>query len=418
MIKPLPAQPNLLQLKNQAKDLLQQFQSTDTAAASRFREHHPRSTEPARSCLADAQLVIAREYGFASWPKLKHHVESLEEMEAKVSQLRGEFAVGDRETRRAILERAHSADRWRTKIRMRPFSLKRTRLLIANHEGYAFWDKYESFLHLDPDVREVIVAVRQGDIERLRQVLRVEPDAANPKWVPGFERPEPIPNDSVPLHCVSEAVFLGINRNGNEGEITQALIDAGALIDIEGDLVYTSAISFNALRVVEVLLDRGAAIDGVDKDGVPMAYALHFGFTGSVELLGRRGAALDLRFAAGLGDLEAVKSWFRDDGALKPGAGRLADPFGFEAKLRGEPPQRCARTRTNILSQALYFACVHRRFEVAELLLAQGVDINAIVPGLPFQATVMHRVMLDFSGATGHWGSCGMAAGDSVPARA
>jgi len=31
----------------------------------------------ARFSLSDAQLVVAREYGFESWPKLKHHVESV-----------------------------------------------------------------------------------------------------------------------------------------------------------------------------------------------------------------------------------------------------------------------------------------------------------------------------------------------------
>ncbi len=34
------------------------------------------------------------------------------------------------------------------------------RLLIANQEGYAYWGKYESYLHLDPAVQRLIVAVR------------------------------------------------------------------------------------------------------------------------------------------------------------------------------------------------------------------------------------------------------------------
>jgi ankyrin repeat protein len=58
--RPLPERPNLRHLKDQAKDLLK------TGAAS---------------SLADAQFKIARLYGFASWPKLKAHVESFEEIE-------------------------------------------------------------------------------------------------------------------------------------------------------------------------------------------------------------------------------------------------------------------------------------------------------------------------------------------------
>src|ERR1700741_68388 len=57
--RPLPDRPNLRHLKDQAKDLLKAG-----GAAS----------------LADAQFQIARLYGFASWPKLKAHVESSEEV--------------------------------------------------------------------------------------------------------------------------------------------------------------------------------------------------------------------------------------------------------------------------------------------------------------------------------------------------
>ncbi len=57
--RPLPDRPNLRHLKDQAKDLLK-----TGAAAS----------------ITDAQFKIARLYGFASWPKLKAHVESLEEI--------------------------------------------------------------------------------------------------------------------------------------------------------------------------------------------------------------------------------------------------------------------------------------------------------------------------------------------------
>src|SRR3984893_8881995 len=119
---------------------------------------------------------------------------------------------------------------------------------------------------------------------------------------------------------------------------------------------------------------------------------MHFGVVEVAERLGRRGAKRDLRFAAGLGELDAVKAWFAANGALKPGAGALADPYGQEYKHRGQSPFRCERTRPNILSQALCFACIHNRLEVADFLLAQGADINAIVPGLDMKATVLHRV--------------------------
>jgi len=57
--RPLPNRPSLRHLKDQAKDL--------------------RKTGAAKS-ITDAQFKIACLYGFASWPKLKAHVESFEEI--------------------------------------------------------------------------------------------------------------------------------------------------------------------------------------------------------------------------------------------------------------------------------------------------------------------------------------------------
>ena len=130
----------------------------------------------------------------------------------------------------------------------------------------------------------------------------------------------------------------------------------------------------------------------MDGDGTPLAYAMHFAYSDIAQLLAQRGATLDLRFAAGLWMLDAVKSWFNADGSLKPGAGALVDPYALERKLKGESPFRCDRTRENVLSQALYFACTHGKLDVADSLLLQGAAIDAIVPGLDFKATVLHRI--------------------------
>src|SRR5262249_34666686 len=76
MSRELPARPNLEHLKKQAKELLQDFRQGVPAALERFQSLALKST-PTDAKLADAQHVIARDYGFASWPKLKEHVESL-----------------------------------------------------------------------------------------------------------------------------------------------------------------------------------------------------------------------------------------------------------------------------------------------------------------------------------------------------
>lgn len=65
-----PVRPNLDQLRHQAKDLLQAIRRSDAEAVADFREHHPKSIDPASARLADAQLALARSYGLPSWPRL------------------------------------------------------------------------------------------------------------------------------------------------------------------------------------------------------------------------------------------------------------------------------------------------------------------------------------------------------------
>jgi hypothetical protein len=81
MTRQLPSRPNLEQLRKQAKSVLKGHQAATPEILGRVREHHPRwrhSTEAIIASspftLADAQLVIAAEYGFETWSRLKAHV--------------------------------------------------------------------------------------------------------------------------------------------------------------------------------------------------------------------------------------------------------------------------------------------------------------------------------------------------------
>src|SRR5262249_13247987 len=76
----LPEQPDLRHLKDQAKDLHRAGQA---------------------SSLSDAQFQLARQYGFASWPKLKAHVESLQ----TVGQLKQAIDANDLEQVQQLMTR-------------------------------------------------------------------------------------------------------------------------------------------------------------------------------------------------------------------------------------------------------------------------------------------------------------------------
>ena len=71
MPRNLPPRPSLDQLKRQARELLRALLARDSAALQRFGAVLPLVDKP---ILAQALHVIAREYGFASWPVLRQHI--------------------------------------------------------------------------------------------------------------------------------------------------------------------------------------------------------------------------------------------------------------------------------------------------------------------------------------------------------
>lgn len=73
--RPLPANPNLTQLKRQAKDLQRAVRAGDPDATDRVRAFHPGIDLPApQFSLRDAQVTLAREYGFDGWYQLTTEV--------------------------------------------------------------------------------------------------------------------------------------------------------------------------------------------------------------------------------------------------------------------------------------------------------------------------------------------------------
>jgi ankyrin repeat protein len=78
MPRQLPPRPSLEQLKNQSKSLLKALQASDPGALDRLRTSHsrrrniaPENIAGAHITLAEAQRLIAAEYGFKSWSELK-----------------------------------------------------------------------------------------------------------------------------------------------------------------------------------------------------------------------------------------------------------------------------------------------------------------------------------------------------------
>ena len=88
MTKQLPKRPNLDHLRRQAKALLSDLHRGDAEAARTFIKHLPEAAKLTVAKvrgkgyrLADAQSAIARKTGFASWPSLSRHVQTLRMLE-------------------------------------------------------------------------------------------------------------------------------------------------------------------------------------------------------------------------------------------------------------------------------------------------------------------------------------------------
>ncbi len=85
----LPPHPNLKQLRKQAKDLLEHYRANHPDAIAEIHKFE-RRPDPAAFTLADAQRVLARAYGYESWPKLKSFVDG-----ASVARLADAVNSGD-----------------------------------------------------------------------------------------------------------------------------------------------------------------------------------------------------------------------------------------------------------------------------------------------------------------------------------
>src|SRR6478736_1055731 len=190
--KPLPARPSLEQYKKQAKDLLKAYRSADVETIRRVKQNHPRfenlsapGFDVTKFALADAQLVIAREHGFESWPKFARRIEVIN----------SEAAAG-----------------------VNP---------VAAFIEAAIWhgtlDAAEAILAAHPKIaRESIhVAAILGDDAAVRKFI-----AADPRNV--TKKEAPYDGDALVYLCLSKYLRLDKTRSEAFLRAATALLDAGA----------------------------------------------------------------------------------------------------------------------------------------------------------------------------------------------
>lgn len=81
MASALPDNPSLPRLRADARALQRRARAGDADARALIRRHHPRPDVALQHvALHDAQLVLARRYGFPGWPALVHYLEAAGEL--------------------------------------------------------------------------------------------------------------------------------------------------------------------------------------------------------------------------------------------------------------------------------------------------------------------------------------------------
>lgn len=281
MSKSLPARPNLEHLKRQAKDLLKSQQSGEAVALRRFEEHHPRTSRSATATrsLSDAQLVIAREYGFASWAKLKQHVESIRPGPDNPHELfRRAFEDQDATRFRELLERFPEA-----------------KALID--EPIAAFDS------------PAIVQVRtRGMLDALLEA-GADINARSRWWAGGFGLLDSADPD-LAAYAIERGATVDVHaaaRLGMFDKLRELIAADPKLVHARGGDGQTPLHFASTVEIAKLLLDRGADLDArdVDHESTPAQHMIR-DRQEIVRFLVQRGCRTDLLMASALGDADLV----------------------------------------------------------------------------------------------------------------
>ena len=156
----LPSNPNVEHLRNEAKALRRLVAAGDPVAVAVAREFDPRAEPTSEYTLARAQLILARSYGFPSWPKLRRYLETLARYARPPQAKETEDDPVDRFLRLACL--TYEGDL--------PERIRAARELLATHPELATASVY------------TIAAV--GDVPSARGLLAADPAAARRRGGP------------------------------------------------------------------------------------------------------------------------------------------------------------------------------------------------------------------------------------------
>jgi ankyrin repeat protein len=288
----LPARPNLEHLKKQARQLLRGILQADPSSSNRF--HEARVTLSASAArLAQAQLVIAREYGFDSWAKLKAQVGALSD--DPVEALTAAIKANDAPLVRQVLARYPV--------------LKST--LDEPLPNYSF------------DTPAIVAAVQKDNRDMVDALLDAGADinARSKWWAGGFGVLDSSRKELTP-YLIKRGAYADIHaaaRLGMFDRVKELVEGDPALVHARGGDGQTPLHFASSVEIAAYLLDHGAEIDARDVDHESTAAQYMVGIQPRRPEVARylvtRGAQTDILMSAALGDLELVRSLLDEDPA-------------------------------------------------------------------------------------------------------
>jgi hypothetical protein len=281
----LPDRPNLEMQQKRAKELLRAAWAGDAGALARIRALHPKPPVPGALKLADAQLVLARGYGFESWPALTRKITSLTHtpVEQFLSAIDAEDAVEVR------------------------------RLLSGHAEVRAAINAPISHFDTRPAAR----AARNLPVLDVLLEYGADLNLKSTWWAGGFGLLEYdcTPEQAAPLIARGAVVDVFAAAHLGMFDRLRALVDADpSLVHARGGDGKTPLHCARTVAIADYLLDRGADIDArdVDHESTPAQYLVRDA-PDVVRRLVDRGAWFDIFIAIGLHDLALVERCLRDD---------------------------------------------------------------------------------------------------------
>jgi ankyrin repeat protein len=383
--------PDIDQLRRQARELLDAYRVQSPDAVLEVDAYH-RAATPATFALHDAQFVLARAYGFGSWPKLKAAVDGV------------------------TTKRLHEAVKKNDLAAVRALLARRPEIVDLLPGGPA-----------GSEIRALHIAVMARDVEMTRLLLEAGADTRGGIW-PNRDATSPRTiaeergyHEILALMAAHEekrgarlvnALDDGVRRlrdammTGGEEAVIAVFESEPALSDMcppDGVTMLHRAAQYGLLRVAKWLLDHGADVNKPSqpdfwrwKGRTPLEFAV-WEFAANSDrsareamaaLLIERGAELTPLAAAALGRWDYLASC-----PLESLQGKAV----LQAAVRGDRPDVLRRLlergldpnegmqlgqiedQTFSSGGPLLEAVNTGRIDIARLLLAHGADPNASV---------------------------------------